>query len=141
MEVIRFAFRKVSIFAIGLLTAAILLTANSAFADGAQVLRSSPVGLSGIDNPCTIQAESLSFTGFLQQVTTPSGNSQFHTLLKSSDGSNLVEVFTEPLPNGNTRFIEVLNAQGATTNAMFKGEVDPNGNFVSFTLTCLGPQS
>ena len=123
------------------LLAAAGLTTGNAFADGAQVLRSSPVGLSNIDNPCTLQVESLNFSGFLQQVITPSGQSQFHTLLKSSDGSNLVEVFTGPQPNGNTRFIEVLTAKGATSNAMFEGEVDPNGNFVSFTLSCLGPQS
>lgn len=141
MEVIRFAFRKVSIFAIGLLTTAILLTANSVFADGAQVLRSSPVGISNVDNPCTIQVESLNFTGFLQQVQTPSGNTEFHTVLKSSDGSNLIEVFTGPLSNSNTRFREILATPGVTPNAMFDGEFDSNGNLVSSALTCLGPQS
>ncbi|MDP2671888.1 MAG: hypothetical protein Q8O68_00055 [Candidatus Daviesbacteria bacterium] len=129
---------KTAAFLVGA-TVLTLLPVQPVSADGAVVVKSSPVGISGIDNPCTPLVEALSFTGFLQRVRTPSGHSEFHTLLKSSDGSKVVEVFVGPSQDGNIRAKELLiTPGGAIPNAVFDFEVNPEGQPVLVSLACRG---
>jgi hypothetical protein len=121
----------------GLMLAAWTISPRLADAQsGATVLRSSPVGIINIDNPCTPQVESLTLIGFLQEVITPGGTIQFHSLLKT-EGYNIVEVFITRRDQ-NTYFNELLISLNGQGNFLISGVRLPDGTIQVTGSSCVG---
>lgn len=123
------------------------VAANRVNAQSANPERFFPVSINGIDNPCTLGVEALTLEGFLQQLNTSSGNSQFHTILKDTQNRYLVQqIFTtvtnESLASRTTNFSQLLISQGAEDNFKVDGKTVTDLNTgistATFSTKCLG---
>lgn len=107
-------------------------------AEGAVVLRSEPVSITGIDNPCTPdEQESLDLEGRLLTLETPSGIKIFRTEL-TTDGYRVMEMYTRK-KDGVTDFRQLLISTQAPSTQNFEvdGTIDDSGN-ETYTTACLG---